>query len=121
MDCPYKRVKIDLNFDNDLKNILNKNFIPKRLNAVWLTDITYQTNYLQLGFLGLQRRIDFLLIISVLFPNRGPFFNYYLYFQNKLKRNRLFEDKYTIKKDTHFNTSKFNFTSISFMHYFTGT
>ena len=53
MDCPYKRVKIDLNFDNDLKNILNKNFIPKRLNAVWLTDITYQTNYLQLGFLGL--------------------------------------------------------------------
>ena len=38
---PYKRTTIDPDFDNKLKNILNRNFNPKSPNTVWVTDITY--------------------------------------------------------------------------------
>ncbi len=37
----YVRTTIDPNFDNKLKNILNREFTPSRPNAVWVTDITY--------------------------------------------------------------------------------
>lgn len=38
---PYRRVKIDPNFDNNLKNILDRKFNPNHPNTVWVTDITY--------------------------------------------------------------------------------
>lgn len=38
---PYKRTTIDPDFDNNLKNILDRNFAPTSPNAVWVTDITY--------------------------------------------------------------------------------
>lgn len=38
---PYKRTTIDPDFDNNLKNILKRNFSPKSPNTVWVTDITY--------------------------------------------------------------------------------
>ncbi|RYD06036.1 transposase [Desulforamulus aquiferis] len=38
---PYTRTTIDTDFDNKLKNILNRHFNPKVPNAVWVTDITY--------------------------------------------------------------------------------
>lgn len=38
---PYKRTTIDPDFDNKLKNILDRNFKPSSPNTVWVTDITY--------------------------------------------------------------------------------
>ncbi|GAB6178821.1 hypothetical protein JCM14036_01400 [Desulfotomaculum defluvii] len=38
---PYTRTTIDPEFDDKLKNILNRHFNPKAPNAVWVTDITY--------------------------------------------------------------------------------
>ncbi|MDD2493560.1 MAG: IS3 family transposase [Tissierellia bacterium] len=38
---PYKRTTIDPDFDNKLKNILDRNFSPNAPNTVWVTDITY--------------------------------------------------------------------------------
>ncbi|SDG57579.1 putative transposase [Desulfosporosinus hippei DSM 8344] len=38
---PYTRTTIDPDFDNKLKNILNRDFNPKAANTVWVTDITY--------------------------------------------------------------------------------
>lgn len=38
---PYTRTTIDPDFDQKLKNILNRDFAPKSPNAVWVTDITY--------------------------------------------------------------------------------
>lgn len=38
---PYIRTTIDPDFDNKLKNILNREFNPKVANTVWVTDITY--------------------------------------------------------------------------------
>lgn len=38
---PYVRTTIDPDFDNKLKNILNRDFRPPVANAVWVTDITY--------------------------------------------------------------------------------
>jgi putative transposase len=34
---PYIRTTIDPDFDNKLKNILNRDFNPKAANAVWVT------------------------------------------------------------------------------------
>lgn len=38
---PYTRTTRDPDFDNKLKNILDRDFNPKGLNAFWVTDITY--------------------------------------------------------------------------------
>lgn len=38
---PYVRTTIDPDFDNKLKNVLNREFKPSAPNAVWVTDITY--------------------------------------------------------------------------------
>lgn len=38
---PYKRTTIEPDFDNKLKNILDRNFKPSSPNTVWVTDITY--------------------------------------------------------------------------------
>lgn len=38
---PYTRTTIDPDFDNQLKNILERDFKPNIPNAVWVTDITY--------------------------------------------------------------------------------
>lgn len=38
---PYTRTTIDPDFDQKLKNILNRSFSPKAPNTVWVTDITY--------------------------------------------------------------------------------
>ncbi len=53
---PYRRTKIDPNFDDNLKNILNRNFNPKSPNAVWVTDITYI--YTLSGFVYLTSIMD---------------------------------------------------------------
>lgn len=38
---PYTRTTIDPDFDNKLKNILDRDFNPTAPNTVWVTDITY--------------------------------------------------------------------------------
>lgn len=38
---PYTRTTIDPDFDNKLRNILERNFKPNAPNTVWVTDITY--------------------------------------------------------------------------------
>ena len=38
---PYVKTTIDPDFDNNLKNILNRKFKPLTPNSVWVTDITY--------------------------------------------------------------------------------
>ncbi len=38
---PYVRTTIDPDFDDRLKNVLQRDFNPKTPNAVWVTDITY--------------------------------------------------------------------------------
>jgi putative transposase len=38
---PYRKTTIDPNFDDQLKNILNREFNPIAPNTVWVTDITY--------------------------------------------------------------------------------
>lgn len=38
---PYVRTTIDPDFDDKLKNVLQRDFNPKTPNAVWVTDITY--------------------------------------------------------------------------------
>lgn len=38
---PYKRTTIDPDFDQKLKNILNRDFTPVAPNCAWVTDITY--------------------------------------------------------------------------------
>lgn len=38
---PYIRTTIDPDFDNQLKNILDRDFSPTSPNTVWVTDITY--------------------------------------------------------------------------------
>ena len=53
---PYKRVKIDANFDSDLKNILDRKFNPDSPNTVWVTDITYI--YTLSGFVYLASIMD---------------------------------------------------------------
>lgn len=53
---PYTRTTIDPDFDNKLKNILNRNFNPKAPNAVWVTDITYI--YTMSGFAYLTSVMD---------------------------------------------------------------
>lgn len=53
---PYKRVKIDTNFDSDLKNILERKFNPSSPNTVWVTDITYI--YTLSGFVYLASIMD---------------------------------------------------------------
>ena len=53
---PYKRVKIDSNFDSDLKNILDRKFNPASPNTVWVTDITYI--YTLSGFVYLASIMD---------------------------------------------------------------
>lgn len=53
---PYRRTTIDPDFDNNLKNILNRNFNPKSPNAVWVTDITYI--YTLSGFVYLTSIMD---------------------------------------------------------------
>lgn len=53
---PYKRVKMNANFENNLKNILNRNFNPKLPNTVWVTDITYI--YILSGFVYLASIMD---------------------------------------------------------------
>jgi putative transposase len=38
---PYVRTTMDPDFDNNLRNILNRQFNPTAPNTVWVTDITY--------------------------------------------------------------------------------
>lgn len=38
---PYRRTTIDPDFDNKLKNILDRKFSPDAPNTAWVTDITY--------------------------------------------------------------------------------
>jgi putative transposase len=38
---PFIKTTIDPDFDNQLKNLLNEQFNPRRPNAVWCSDITY--------------------------------------------------------------------------------
>lgn len=42
---PYTVTTIDSNFSEELINILNKDFNPEELNAVWCLDITYIWTY----------------------------------------------------------------------------
>lgn len=53
---PYIRTTIDPDFDLKLKNILNREFSPKRPNAIWVTDITYI--YTLSGFVYLTSVMD---------------------------------------------------------------
>lgn len=53
---PYKRTTIDSNFDDTLKNILDRKFNPKSPNTVWVTDITYI--YTLTGFVYLTSVMD---------------------------------------------------------------
>ena len=53
---PYKRAKVDANFDSDLRNILDRKFNPKLPNTVWVTDITYI--YTLSGFVYLASIMD---------------------------------------------------------------
>lgn len=53
---PYTRTTIDPNFDQNLKNILNRSFQPTRPNTVWVTDITYI--YTLSGFVYLTSIMD---------------------------------------------------------------
>lgn len=52
----YVRTTIDPCFDQQLKNILNREFCPTRPNAVWVTDITYC--YTLSGFVYLTSVMD---------------------------------------------------------------
>lgn len=54
--APYKRVKINANFDSDLKNILDRKFNPSSQNTVWVTDTT--SIYTLSGFVYLASIID---------------------------------------------------------------
>ena len=38
---PYVRTTIDPDFDEQLKNVLKRDFYPDKPNTVWVTDITY--------------------------------------------------------------------------------
>ncbi len=53
---PYRRTTINPDFDDNLKNILKRNFNPKSPNAVWVTDITYI--YTLSGFVYLTSVMD---------------------------------------------------------------
>lgn len=53
---PYTRTTIDPDFDNKLKNVLNREFKPKAPNSVWVTDITYV--YTLTGFVYLTSVMD---------------------------------------------------------------
>lgn len=53
---PYVRTTIDPDFDNKLKNILNRDFKPTTTNSVWVTDITYI--YTLSGFVYLTSVMD---------------------------------------------------------------
>lgn len=53
---PYIRTTIDPCFDQKLKNILKRDFNPKRANSVWVTDITYI--YTLKGFVYLTSVMD---------------------------------------------------------------
>jgi len=53
---PYIRTTIDPDFDNKLKNILNRDFKPVTPNSVWVTDITYI--YTLSGFVYLTSVMD---------------------------------------------------------------
>ncbi len=53
---PYRQTTIDPDFDNELKNILNRDFQPKAPNTVWVTDITYI--YTMSGFVYLTSVMD---------------------------------------------------------------
>lgn len=53
---PYRRTTIDPDFDDKLKNILNRDFKPLSPNTVWVTDITYI--YTMSGFVYLTSVMD---------------------------------------------------------------
>ncbi|WP_283409165.1 hypothetical protein [Anoxynatronum buryatiense] len=53
---PYRQTTIDPDFDNQLKNILKRNFTPAAPNTVWVTDITYC--YTTSGFVYLTSVMD---------------------------------------------------------------
>jgi len=53
---PYIRTTIDPDFDNKLKNVLNREFKPTAPNSVWVTDITYI--YTLSGFVYLTSVMD---------------------------------------------------------------
>lgn len=53
---PYTRTTIDSDFDDKLRNVLDRNFKPATPNSVWVTDITYI--YTLSGFVYLTSVMD---------------------------------------------------------------
>ncbi|WP_353682059.1 DDE-type integrase/transposase/recombinase [Tepidanaerobacter sp. EBM-49] len=53
---PFIKTTVNPDFDNNLKNLLNEQFNPKKPNAIWCSDITYI--YTKDGFVCLTSIMD---------------------------------------------------------------